>query len=709
MVYLISLFDERQGDAMKIDHSVWGLVVISVIIGSLVFGLAAATAEEPKAPFSSYKQVPVNLPGSYTGYSLPINRGDITNLDHYALSDARVKALLKNGFFVTPGQYKEFFQIYNEAPYSQNPPFITTDSMLHVFHLIFDKVLRDLERQRFSPDLIALTTACRKEAEGTYRSLKGTEMADPALRVLAYFSTAESLLVPGAPVPPEAARLVSGELALINSASGLEESVVFPKLVEDWSQYVPRGHYTRSDTLKRYFRAMMYYGRITFRLKDRSETESALMVTYILTHAKAADGTAASSLWERIYEPTSFFVGGSDDPSFKEYKTVADRVFGADAAPETFADKKLLTQFIEEAAKLPAPRINSMWVTIFEDKEEATRGFRFMGSRFVIDAFIFENLIWRRVGTMDNPRMLPSPLDVMAAMGSPEAYAILEKKGETGYKNYPENMERMKAAIAALSPSEWTRTLYSAWLYALMPLVEPKDARYPAFMRTVPWATKGLNSAVGSYTELKHDTILYAKQVMAEAGGEEIEPLKGFVEPEPLVYSRLLSLARMMRQGLGARGLLSEDQARLMEDLDSDVSFLLDVSVKELNRQSLDDAANDRLMYWGEHLEWMTLSAADTEGEGRPYFEDTDAALVADVATDPNGAVLELATGRINEIYVAVPDGAGRLVLTRGGVFSTYEFTVPLSERMTDESWKEKLAGPKAPAPPEWTGVFIVK
>jgi hypothetical protein len=694
---------------MKIDHCLCGLLALSIVVGSLAFGMTALAADEPKSGFSSYPEVPVSLPGSYSGYTLPVRQSDIANLGTLKLPADRVAALTKNGFFVTPGAYKEFFQLYDEAPYSGTPPFITTDSMLHVFHLIFDKVLRDLERQRFSPDLISLTTACRIEAERTYRVLKDTPMAGPARQVLAYFSTTESLLVPGSPVPPAVADLVKGELALINGASGLERSVIFPTMVEDWSQYVPRGHYTKSEVLKRYFRAMMYYGRITFRLKDKTETESALLVTYILTHAKAADGSPASALWERIYGPTSFFVGGSDDPSFKEYKDVADRVFGANATPEKFSDDALLAAFTEEAAKLPAPRINSMWVTIFEDKEAATRGFRFMGSRFVLDAFIFENLIWRRVGTLDDPRMLPSPLDVMAAMGSTEAYAILEKKGETRYKNYPENMERMKAAVAALTPDEWTRTLYSAWLYTLMPLLEAKDGRYPAFMRTGVWATKDLNSAVGSYTELKHDTILYAKQVMAEAGAEYIEPMKGFVEPEPLVFSRLLSLVRMMKQGLESRGLLSEEHARLLENLDGDVSFLLDISLRELKKQPIGDADNERMMYWGEHLEYLTLSAADTEGEGRPYFEDTDAALVADVATDPNGSVLELATGRINEIYVVVPDGTGKLMVSRGGVFSTYEFTVPLADRMTDEAWKKRLNEGKVPPAPDWTGAFIVR
>jgi hypothetical protein len=149
--------------------------------------------------------------------------------------------------------------------------------MLHVFHLIFDKVLRDLERERFAPDLVALTTACRIQAQRTYRELNGTPMSDPARRVLAYFSTVESLLTPGAPVPPEVADLVAGELALIDGAAGLSESAIFPKLVEDWSQYIPRGHYTKR-TSERYFRAMMPQAHRSGSGQD--ETESALLVTY---------------------------------------------------------------------------------------------------------------------------------------------------------------------------------------------------------------------------------------------------------------------------------------------------------------------------------------------------------------------------------------------------------------------------------------------
>ena len=67
------------------------------------------------------------------------------------------------------------------------------------------------------------------------------------------------------------------ELALINAAAGpsFQPSPIFPLLAygEDYSQYLPRGHYTRTDPLKAYFKSMMWYGRMTFRLGDPVDPE----------------------------------------------------------------------------------------------------------------------------------------------------------------------------------------------------------------------------------------------------------------------------------------------------------------------------------------------------------------------------------------------------------------------------------------------------
>jgi len=685
--------------------------------------------------FAAYPEIAVTLPEVYQGYTLPIDPETLGNYDSFVLNDAQSALLAQNGFVVTPDDWLEFFQVYENARYSETPVFVTTDSVYHIYHLLFDKMLRDLEREHFEPDIRALTAACLQSAQALYTESQGTELENVARSVVAYFAVADALINPDAVTPPEVADLVAGELALIEAHAGMGPSPIFsqdcpggcdpcdtnppeecldqPCLCEDYSQYVPRGHYTRSEQLGRYFRAMMWYGRINMRLQRPAETRMALLITYILRHTDV-DGDPAAQVWARVYDPTVFIVGKADDLGFHEYGALWDTVFGPDAPASAIADEARFDAFVESARQLPPPQINSMWVYIWEDKEQVTQGFRFMGQRFVLDAYIFDEMTWREVGTMADPRTLPKALDVMAALGSEEAYAILDQVGETDYLHYPEQMEKLRGEISALEMDSWTQNLYWNWLYAFGPLLEQKGEQYPAFMQTQAWTRKDLHAALGSWTELKHDTILYAKQSMAEmGGGAPPEPPHGWVEPNPEAYARLLALTRMTRDGLESRGILTENTDANLLRLDGLLAFLLDVSQRELAGEPLTREEYERIEYYGGELEAMTLAAADQDGEGRPFFEQDDQApIVADVATglDPitgDGAVLEEGTGYIFEIYVAVPDGAGGLHIAKGGVYSYYEFPWPMDDRLTDEKWRDILAAGETPDRPEWTTAFI--
>jgi len=684
--------------------------------------------------FAAYRQISVSLPDVYQGYTLPVDPGALANYGNFQFSPAQEVRLLQNGFVVAPAEWLEFFQVYENNRYDDVPSFITTDSVYHVYHLLFDKMLRDLEREHFAPDIAALTRACLLSAQEQYNQLRGTSMEAIARRVLAYFAVADSLINPDdALVPSEVADVVQRELALIEAHQGLDGSPLFsqdcpaqcdpcdsnppvecldqPCMCEDYSQYVPRGHYTRSEQLQRYFRVMMWYGRINMRLQKPDETRMALLITYILRHT-TVNGEPAAAVWGRVYDPTVFIVGKSDDLGFHEYGALWDVVFGPDASPSLIGDDGYLNAFIQAARQLPPPQVNSMWVYIWEDEEQVTQGFRFMGQRFTLDAYIFEQLVWREVGEFGNERWLPMGLDVMAAMGSEEAYNLLDQMGETAYLHYPEQMAKVRGEISALELDSWTQNLYWSWLYSLQPLLEPKGAQYPAFMQTQAWAHKDLHTALASWTELKHDTILYAKQVMAEmGGGGPLDIPHGWVEPNPEAYARLLALARMTREGLESRGLLTENSAANLARLENVLTFLLDVAQRELLGQPLIQEDYDRIYYYGGELEAMTLAAADPEeGEGEPFFdEDDQAALVADVATDPNGRVLEEAIGRIFDIYVVIPDAQGNLQIARGGVFSYYEFPWPMGDRLTDEAWRQMLASGTAPARPAWTASFIAE
>jgi hypothetical protein len=675
------------------------------------------------ASFSTFNPVSVNIPAVYAGedYTLPVDLGQVEGLDTLELTDSQKEMLSQNGFVVLPpkpGQFKEFYQVYETARYGPDPTFVTTDAIYHVYHLIFDKMLRDLERDYFIATLNSLTSTMLDATYKQYQSLKGTPLEEQALRNVAFFAVAAQLLGLSDTVPAEAADLVNAELELINGTGGPQISPIWDredlpddkKLIEDYSQYIPRGHYTRSEELKKYFRTMMWYGRLTYRLRDDFETQRALLLTQALRNASASDGTTATKLWQDIYEPTTFIVGKADDLSYFEYAALMDSVFGENADPSTFADPEKFAAFKKAAETLPPPQVNSMWVWIWEDPEQATKGWRFMGQRFTLDSYVFGQLIWRKVGTEQKPRGLPKGLDYFAATGSDEAYNILNEMGETSYENFDKQLTKVKSEIAALGLDSWTQNLYWAWLYALQPIVAPKGESYPNFMRTQSWARKDLQTALGSFTELKHDTILYAKQVMAEmGGGGPDEPPHSWVEPVPEAYARLLSLAMMTRAGLSERNMLSEQTAGNLDNLISELQFLQKMAEAELNGTPISDDDYWHMTYYGGILEQFVLASADTTDPMDRDLSDQKSALIADVATGlkPDGtlAALEEATGQPTLMYVVLPDQPWRI--GTGAVFTYYEFPVGVSDRMTDEQWQKMVEEGSNPPQPDWTNLFI--
>ena len=345
----------------------------------------------------------------------------------------------------------------------------------------------------------------------------------------------------------------------------------------------------------------------------------------------------------------------------------------------------------------------------------------FLGQRFTIDASVFQRLMYREVGDketscedfdpqktgcLSGARCLPSALDLTAAMGSNEAYNILQSQGETDYACYAENMDKMKTYISGLDQSVWTQNLYWGWLYSLRPLTEAKSEGYPSFMTNAAWQRKGLNTYLGSWTELKRDTILYAKQAYAEMGGgaDEVDD-RGYVEPEPYVYARLASLIKMTKTGLEGRELLDDDAKESFDNLEELAVRLKTISEKELNGTTLTDEEYEFIRTYGgniEHIWYQVFKSADGSAT---LDNNSNSPVVADVATDPNGSALEEATGYVSEIYAVVPID-GKLRIAKGAVYSYYEFVQPISDRLTDEAWKEMLKSGTAPAMPTWTQAF---
>ena len=802
-------------------------------------------------------------------YPLPLRIENISNYQDFCnklqLSPGSFSLLQKNGFAVIPtppdiadtklhlrfssqesSPRDDFVAYYEVLKDKDLPIFITTDSMLHYYHIFFETILMKLEKDLFFSDIWNISLEMLDASLKEYDEGQG-DIKEAAKRNAAYLSIALELLRPKDEqivnddilreeycqpgmdaetcgmmisrikelfdeldsynyfsveegdeyrfyIPDDVSEIVKKEIELIEKHKGWENSPLFVYR-EDYSQYVPRGHYTKSEKLKNYFQAFMWYGRITALIQGspalspgesicsgniegivsdydaRIQTLQALLLSKYFSQSEGIQNR-----WNRIYAITSFLVGFSDDLGPCEYseilKEFALEDFNSQELEEYYPElKEALMNFPnnpkiygglgECELLMPCPPLSEEEIQALKLQAKGllnkTKGFRLMGQRFTLDSWLFSEMVspysgeymgarpplptdkkpftfawddeyeefrnnrpfsWVKTEVNSCPppaerevKGFPRGLDLMALLGSQRAMEILEELGDTQYSDYEKKFSELKEEIDALTPYDWHKTLYINWLYVLKSLWSENaygDIGYPLFMQTKFWQDKELNTALASWTQLRHDTILYVKQsyTMAEKGGMFQPPVVGYVEPMPEFYSRLLALTKMTNQGI--ENLLSPETSEKL-----DVSIGLDrlaeilerlktISIKELENQPLDEGEYNFIESFGSISE--NLIETISGGNADPSVYKT--VLVADVHTDGNTKkVLEEGVGYLKTMIVAYQHPEGHILLGVGPVFSYYEFKQPMDDRLTDEAWREILNS-NPPPQPEWIKTF---
>jgi hypothetical protein len=784
-------------------------------------------------------------------YKLPLAEKDINNLADFskkvALSSDAKNTLLQNGFVATklPEDFSyvndDFARFYGLLKNKEIPLFITSDSLLHYYHIFFDTTLMKLERDLFYDDIWQMTQELYADNLGTYNASEG-ELKEAAKQNLAYLAVALELLKPKADQVSSDATLraeycyegadeeycqmmlngvkdqygdkaslkyfseddnnkyqftapdfvkedVDKEIAFITAHKGWEKSPLFV-YKEDYSQYVPRGHYTKTEKLKNYFKAMMWYGRMTDLIngdKNLNPEESSCDGRYvgIISEPDAKTQTLQAGLiakkfltsediqkkWQRMYAITAYMVGFSDDLGPVEYGEALKKVFGSEITNEQLVAKydELKSALGELAGPqiygglgacqmvMPCPPLTDQDLQNLKSQAKTllsqTKGFRLMGQRFTVDSYLFSEIVSPYSGKYTGPdlklptdtkpftfawddayaqyrnnrpftwvktnvegceqgrevRGFPTGLDIMAIFGSERAADILNANGDANYSDYQTKLTSLRDGIKAMPESDWYQNLYYNWLYVLQGLLDKPGPGYQTFMQQPSWLDKNLNTALASWTELRHDTILYVKQsyTIAEMGAGMEQPAVGYVEPNPEFYNRLLNLTRLTKTGM--EKLVPQEQLDNMRistalgNFDDILSKLLDLSKKELENKKLTDEEYSFIENFGKTSEQLISIVAG--GDVDP--EILKSTLVADVHTDGNTEkVLEEATGLLKTMVVAYKLPDNRILLGVGPVFSYYEFKMPMADRLTDEKWKEMLKSGNYPAQPDWTKSF---
>jgi hypothetical protein len=718
------------------------LIIVSLLLAatgcaSSQVDTTATLSISPGTTMASTSSTAVETPGASTSTSLspsafrspfveqsylesqPVDLSKVANLTRATLTEAQKKVLARQSFVavVPPADEQpwKFWQVYESARYQGLPLLVTTDSILNTYHGLFDTLLQRMEERALFDQAVTMTEALYAAASAQWNAATDATVKEDAHLNVAYFAVANALLKGANAAPDAVGDEVAAELTLIEAADGKATSPILGYL-EDYSQYKPRGHYTRSEQLKRYFKAMMWYGHTAFYINPREpdlpEATAASLSRRAVLISSSLVGQAKKA-WSALYEPTSFLVGRADDLTVDDMQTVVEQVFGTfRPAPDELADTAKVAALRAALNKLPAPKILTAAARLpgdTRDREENERSFRVMGQRYIPDSYAFQQLVWSYVGTApDNKRDLPMGLDTMTVLGSDQAYKIAkEDYAQDKYANWETQLKKVNQEFSARTPDLWPANLYTGWLESLQQVMSLPAAGAPDFMKTKVWARKSLNAALGSWTELRHDTILYAKQsVTAEGGGGEETQDPGYVEPYPAFYAKIGSLATTLRQGLLDYGLIDPEAANKLEAMISLADTLTSIAEKELAGKELTVEEKSTISEYGHYLE--TLEQFDDSG-GRTLSPTAEKSpLAADVHTSYNtNKALEEATGYPLVLYTAF-DLNGKVQLLAGASYAYYEFAVPLNERLTDEEWTSQLDSGKAPARPAWTNEWIV-
>ncbi len=609
--------------------------------------------------------------------------------------------LSRCGFVIMESSAPHFTSIYKDFQRSKTPIYITSDPLLHGIHLIYDYSLRFVEENYFYDNLTEILLYLRDKFIDLSQ-VKNRELSSAARTNLAYVEVVLKLLNPNF-IPSEiVANQVLEEIALIESHEGFDTSRVL-NVIEDFSQYKVRGHYTRSEKLKNYFKAMMYLGRMHFYLNpEGSEKNLNIQLTrsaILMAHLIAQDSTIFLK-YKNLYEITSYLVGESDDINFLDLIPLTSKYFPS-VLTDIIDEQKILA-FMREASLLKKPRIFSTYFEDVENPEKKLVCAKFMGQKYIPDSYIFQNLVYSKVGTRAKPRLFPKSLDLLAVLGNERAKEVLFKfYKEDRYLNYSKMLDSLTREFSRFEMRKWRQNAYLNWLYIIKTM--NKSPEFPESMRVSPecYQDKLLITQRGFWAELRHDTILYAKQsytAKVTAFIPQDGPYEVFVEPLPETYNEMINFLKNFKDTLQHYGILNNEIA---DKINMEVIYLQDMlTAVQLQKagKSLPYNLRKKLYSFGDFLESLY---SFSQGFAQTA-QDTLLPLVADVHTDVNTkSVLEVAVGKPLEIWIMYNN-----ILYKGAMFSYYEFTHPMDKRLTDEEWQKMV-----PYPPleEWLRLPLMK
>ncbi len=635
----------------------------------------------------------------------------------YNLTSYEQSLIDNHGFMVSERLSKNTFgNAFLDIWHKDLPVFISTDAILHALHMSYDNILIDVERQILVPKLSELLTKLHSQIPALATRYAADNAMIQSLKDVDVYLTIPRLLLGHDVIPyyDENTTIVNQLMSLIQN----EQVVKYPLFSSeyrtlDFSQFNVRGHYTNHDypELAKYFKAMMWLGRTEIYLLPPKSIDTGIPLedikrqtidaVLILEAAKLAN---ALPIIGEIDEIIKFFVGESDNVTIENIQQLVT------AANISYANQLLdneILQKFQDTLKTKSYALQRILSQILyndpmnPDSIVPASAFLLLGQRFIIDSYVMGQVVFDRINYngFRVPRILPSTLDVLFALGNNASAQLL--KDELEQYHYGTNLAALRYLIDSYGSDFWSVSLFNLWLNSIRKLNPPLERdNLPPFMQTAAWWQEKMNTQLASWAQLRHDVLLYAKQ--SYTGGIRCSYPYSYVEPFPAFYDALKNLAKIAKNKFNLINFPdSYTKTKIINYFtyfEGVVDTLGIIAQKELNNTQLTNAEKSflkRMLFTqqicGLEIEGWYYRLYYTGNEG---FEKEDL-IVADVHTAPTDAygnfvgwVLHSGTGLINlGVFVANLPTVGSVAFV-GPVMSYHEYVSTNFLRLSDEEWK---------------------
>ncbi|CAN5427356.1 DUF3160 domain-containing protein [soil metagenome] len=643
--------------------------------------------------------------GGARSSTTPIHAPSVT------ITSAEQATLARQSVVLAASPAESFHIGYDAVFRNHKRVYVTADALLYAFHHSYDAILRELETNALIAKLHDMLSGLRSGLVAA----PGDSLAHAD--VDAYLAIALSLLegTPASPVAGASAGEIAAVVALATAATGDGALTLAGEQMHlDYSMLMPRGHYTQSEELKRYFRAMAFVGRAELRIATRDldgtwkVSRRAFAATELL-RALFSASPASKEAWHALDATLAGLVGPADSMGEGGYEQAIAKL-----------DPKSATDAQITAALVPAS--TQRVKTQLAPPERTDLAYVVLGQRYVADAQTFGDVTY---GSLKTKRMMPTPLDIgQVVFRNPAAAELLANEKKTYGSEYENALLASAARIDAergdLMNLAKGGSLYHGWLFALRELSpdHDRDATLPAPFNSNVWAKRMLNTQLASWAELRHDNLLYAKQsVTAEAGCDYPD---GYVDPYPAFWTGYAALGTKgiaITEGLPLAPAAKEKLRTYFARVQSTGQRLAQIADRERKNEPLTDEDgeffNHMVSVTGRNAVCTTV--LDPGGWYADLFYDTRNALafepvIADVHTQPTdengnrvGKVLHVATAPPRMMAVTIAHDGGAHTQTYYGFVSTYaELTTGDYKRYTDDEWRMTLGTNKGAVVPSW-------